>query len=130
MRHLLIEPQTDEPSPRQMHAQFLHQLTLAGDAVQIADQQNAQQQLGVNRRSASVAVTFFQLLAHEGKTDVLIDQPQQMRLWNLIVQSEVIEQRFGAVVLPIIISRPPTIRIKQSMCDCFLLTCFCRISSP
>jgi hypothetical protein len=29
-----------------------------------------------------------------------IDQPQQVRLWNLIVQAEVIEQSFGAVVLP------------------------------
>jgi len=43
MRDLLIEAQTREPAPRQMHAQFLHQLALAGDAVQIADQQDAQQ---------------------------------------------------------------------------------------
>ena len=94
MRDFLIETQAREPAPRQMHAQFLHQFAFAGDAVQIADQQNAQQQLGINRRSASVAVTFLQLLAHEGKTDVLIDEPQQMRLWNLIFQAEVIEQRF------------------------------------
>jgi hypothetical protein len=83
-----------------MHSQFLHQFAFAGDAVQISDQQNAQQQLGINRRSAGVAVTFFQLLAHEGKTDVLIDEPQQMVLGNLILQAEVVEQRFGAVVLP------------------------------
>jgi hypothetical protein len=31
---------------------------------------------------------------------VLFDQPQQMSLRNLIFQMEVIEQRFGAVVLP------------------------------
>ena len=41
MRDLLIETQTREPAPGQMHAQFLHQLALAGDAVQIANQQNA-----------------------------------------------------------------------------------------
>jgi hypothetical protein len=46
-------------------------------------------------------------------------------LRNLIFQAKVIEQRFGAVVLPIMISRPPKIRIKQSMGECFLLTCFC-----
>ena len=113
-----------------MHAQFLHQFPLAGDAVQIADQQNAQQQLGINRRSASVAVTFFQLLAHEGKTDVPIDKPQQVRLWNLIVQSEVIEQRFGAVVLPhhdqqSSDNENPT----EHGSDHFLLTCF-RQSHP
>jgi hypothetical protein len=27
------------------------------------------------------------------------------------------------------ISRPPTMGIQQSMGECFLLTCFCRISS-
>ena len=31
---------------------------------------------------------------------MLIDQPQQMSLRNLIFQAEVIEQRFRAVVLP------------------------------
>src|SRR4051812_49209789 len=33
MRDLLIEAQAGEPAPRQMHAQFLHQFTFAGDAV-------------------------------------------------------------------------------------------------
>jgi hypothetical protein len=37
--------------------QLFHQPGLAGDAVQITNEQNAQQQLGINRRSASVAVT-------------------------------------------------------------------------
>ena len=63
MRDLLIETQAGEPAPRQMHAQFLHQFALAGDAVQIADQQNAQQKLGINRRPTGLAVTVFQLLA-------------------------------------------------------------------
>ena len=42
----------------------------------------------------------LQLLPHKGKADVLFDQPQQMSLRNLIFQAEVIEQSFGAVVLP------------------------------
>ena len=42
MRNLLIEAQTGEPAPGQMHAQLLHQLALAGDAVQVANQQYAQ----------------------------------------------------------------------------------------
>ena len=46
MRDLLIEAQTGEPAPRQMHAQFLDQLALAGDAIQLTDQQDAQQKLG------------------------------------------------------------------------------------
>jgi hypothetical protein len=37
MWDLLIEAQTCEPAPRQMHAQLFHQFSLTGDAVQIAE---------------------------------------------------------------------------------------------
>ena len=84
MRDLLIEAQTGEPAPCQVHAQFLHQLPFASDAVEIADQQNAQQKFGINGRTACLAVTPFQLLPHKRKADVLFNEPQQMSLWNLI----------------------------------------------
>src|ERR1700736_2525347 len=100
MRGILIETQTREPAPRQMHAQFFHQLAFAGDAIQIADQQNAQQELRIDRGATSLAVAGSQSLAHKFKTDVLVDQPQQMVFGNLIFQAEVVEQRFSAVVLP------------------------------
>ena len=100
MRNLLIEAQTGEPAPRQMHAQLLHQLAFAGDAVQIANQQNAQQKFGIDRRPSGFAVAVFQLPPHKLEADVLVDQPQQVVLRDLIFQAEVIEQRFGAVVLP------------------------------
>jgi hypothetical protein len=94
MRDLLIEAEPGEPAPRQMHAQFLHQPALAGDAVQITDQQNAQQQLRINRRPTRLTVAVFQLLPDELEADVLVDQPQQMMFGNLIFQTEVVEQRF------------------------------------
>ena len=100
MRNLLIESQPGEPAPRQMHAQLFHQLALAGDAVQIADQQNAQQQFGVDRGPPGLAVAVLQPLAHKLEADVLVDQPQQMVFRNVVFQTEVIEQRFRAVVLP------------------------------
>ena len=84
MRDLLIEPQTGEPSPRQVHAQFFYQFALTGDAVQIADQQNAQQQLRINRRPTRLTVAVLQLLPDELEADVLVDQPQQMGFRNLI----------------------------------------------
>jgi len=31
---------------------------------------------------------------------MLFNEPQQMSLWNLIFQAEVVKQSFGAVVLP------------------------------
>jgi hypothetical protein len=37
---------------------------------------------------------------HELEADVLVDEPQQMSLWNLIFQPEVVKQSFGTVVLP------------------------------
>jgi len=94
MRNLLIEPQAGEPAPRQMHAQLFHELPLAGDAVQIANQQNAQQQLGIDRRPSGFAVAVFQLLPHKLEADVLVDQPQQMVFRDLVFQAEVVGQRF------------------------------------
>jgi hypothetical protein len=41
MRDLLIEADSCEPAPRQMHAQFLHQFAFAADAIQVAVQQRA-----------------------------------------------------------------------------------------
>jgi hypothetical protein len=94
MRNLLIESQPGEPAPRQMHAQFFHQFAFAGDAVEVADQQNAQQEFRINRRTTRLAVAVFQLLPHKLEADVPVDQPQQMVLGNLIFQPEVVEQRF------------------------------------
>jgi hypothetical protein len=59
-----------------MHAQFLHQLPLTGNAIQVADQQNAQQKFGIDGRAAHLAVTRLQLLPHKLKADVLVDEPQ------------------------------------------------------
>jgi hypothetical protein len=60
----------------------------------IISQQNAQQQLGINRGTTRLAIAVFKLLSHKLKADVLVDQPQQMVFRNLIFQTEVIEQRF------------------------------------
>src|ERR1700740_3801852 len=100
MGYLLIKAQTGEPAPRQMHAQFFYQLALAGDAIQIPDQQNAQQQLRIDRGPTRLIVAVFQTLPHELETDVLVDQSQQMGLRNLVFQAERVEQSSLAVVLP------------------------------
>src|SRR5438046_8788738 len=67
--------------------------------VQIPDQQNAQQELGINRGSPVLTVTILELFPHELKTDVLVDQPQQMVFGNLIFQAEVVEQRLTPAVV-------------------------------
>src|ERR1700684_677834 len=99
LRNLLIKSEASKPAPRQMHAQFFDSLALARDAVEIANQQDAQQKFGIDGWPPRSAVTPFQLFAYEIKADVLFNEPQQMCLWNLIFQAEVIEQRFGTGVL-------------------------------
>jgi hypothetical protein len=71
-----------------MHAQLFHQLALARDAVQITNQQNAQQQLGINRRSVRLTVAVLQSLAHKPEVDVLLNLAQQMVLGYLIFQAK------------------------------------------
>jgi hypothetical protein len=57
-----------------MHAQFFDQFALAGDAVQIADQQNTEQQFGADGRPSSIAVTLLGPLANKPVVDVLVDR--------------------------------------------------------
>ena len=78
-----------------MHAQLFHQLAFAGDAVQIANQQDAQQKLEIDRRPTCLAVAILQLVAHEGEADVLFDEPQQVGFRNVIFQAEVVELLFS-----------------------------------
>src|ERR1700679_3988898 len=99
MRNFLIEAETSKPAPRKVHAQLLHKLALTADSVQIANQQNAQQELRIDGWTTSFAVAVLQPLAHKTEVDMLINQTQQMIFRNLIFQSEVIKQRFRARVL-------------------------------
>ena len=60
VRNLLIEAQTGEPAPRQVHAQFLHQLPLAGDAVQIEKgMRPTMARLTLARKLAAISLTMW-----------------------------------------------------------------------
>src|SRR5215469_14329560 len=113
--NLLIETQPCEPAPRKMHAQFLHQLALAGDAVQIADQQDAQQEFRINRGSTGLTVALLQVLPHKLEANVPVDQPQQIIFRNLIVQTEIIEQGFRTSVVPHHDQQASEMEIQQNM---------------
>ena len=47
--------------------------------------------LGIDRGSSGFAVAVFQMLLHKLKTDVFVDQPQQMVFRNLIFHTELVE---------------------------------------
>ncbi len=51
MRNSLIEAKPGKPAPSQMHTRLLDQLAFTRDAVQVADQQDAQEEFRIDRRS-------------------------------------------------------------------------------
>jgi len=73
MRNILIETETCEPAPGEMHAQLLDKLALAADPVQIANQQNAQQELRIDGWATSFAIAVLQSIAHKTEVDMLIN---------------------------------------------------------
>src|SRR5215469_7293189 len=99
MRNFLIEPQAGEPAPRQVHAQLFHQLALTGDSVQVADQQDAQQQFGIDGWPPAVAIAILQFRSYKIEADVAVNQAQKMVLRNLIFDPEIVEQRLRAGVM-------------------------------
>jgi hypothetical protein len=99
MGNLLIEAESGKPAPGQMHLQFLDQLALAGDAIEIADQQDAQQEFRIDRGSARIAVGVLQLLSNEIEADVPVNETEQVVFRNLIFDAKVVEQRLETGVL-------------------------------
>ncbi len=75
MRNLLIEAQAGESAIREMHPDVLDQTAFTGNSVQVANQENAEQDFGINRRTTRVAVARLQGLAHEREIDVSVHEP-------------------------------------------------------
>jgi len=66
---------------------------LAGDTIEITDQQDSQQDFRIDRRPASITVEIFQLFADKVKTDVSVDEAQQVVFRNEILNAKVVEER-------------------------------------
>ena len=99
VRNLLIEAQPGKPAISQVHPNLLDQAALTGNAVQVSDQQNAQEHFGIDRRPTRVAVARLQGLAYKREIDVPIDKSQQVIFGNVIFEPEVVEQRLRTSVL-------------------------------
>jgi len=99
MGNLLIEAESGKPAPSQMHLELLDQFALTSHAIQIADQQDAQQEFRIDRWSARIAIGVFQLLTNEIEADVSVDETERVVFRDLIFNTKVIEQRFGTGVL-------------------------------
>src|ERR1017187_4866628 len=108
----LLEQGTQTPSP-------------APDLIPAQTENQPRTHIGIGTANGGTS----QLLPHKAKADVLFNESQQMSLWNLIFQAEVVEQRFGAVVLPHHDQQASDDQNQTEHGGCFLLTCFCSISS-
>ena len=76
MGNLLIETEPGKPAPGQVHLQLLDQFALTGNAIQIADQQDAQEEFRIDRGSTRIAVGVSQLLTNEIEADVPVDETE------------------------------------------------------
>src|SRR5260370_25509776 len=93
VRHFLIKLKPSEPSIREVHPHLFHQAPLAGDAVQVSDQQNSEEQLRIDRRPAGVAIKLADLIPHKTEIDMRIDEPEQVTCRDVLLQTEVVKQR-------------------------------------
>ena len=61
--------------------------------------QDAQQNFWIDRRSPRVTVARLQGLTYKSEVNVPVDKPQQMIFGNMIVQVEVVKERFRTSLL-------------------------------
>ena len=75
IRHLIFQAQPAEPAIRQVEMDFLAQPPLGPDAEAISNDQHANQQLGINRGSAGMAVERGEVLVQLTQVKKLIYSP-------------------------------------------------------
>src|SRR5215813_1953050 len=66
-----------------------------------------QEHFRINRGAPGRTIRALQPIPHKAEIDVAIDQPEQMRLGNLILQAEGVEEAFLSGLLPHHRERPP-----------------------
>ena len=73
IRHAIRQIEATEPAIRQIEMHFFAQPPLRPNAQAIPDQQHADQQFGINRRTASVAIKLCKVRADTGQIDKAIN---------------------------------------------------------
>src|SRR5262249_12113250 len=112
IRHLVIEIEPAEPPICEMQREFLAQLPLEANAVAITYKQHPDHKLGVNRRSADLAVERLQLLAQVSRRPRYdrVDPAQQMARRNALFEIKQIEQLALLAGLPAHHGPSPSLR--------------------
>ena len=94
VRHLVIEVQAAEPAERQPIGDLLAQPPLRANAVAVADEEHADEQLGVDGRPAGVTIMVGELVAQIRKSGrgEHIDPTQQMIGGDTVVEMKLVEE--------------------------------------
>jgi hypothetical protein len=78
IRHLARQAEPTEPSIAQVQMDLLAQPAFRANAVAIADDEHADQQLRVDRRPSGCAVERCQVWPNLAELDEAVDRPQHM----------------------------------------------------
>ncbi len=85
--------ETAEPPVSQVQMHLFTKPPLGPNAEAIAYQKHTDQQLGIDRGAARVAVEIRQVLADAAQISEPINRSQQVVLWDVLFQRKLIEQR-------------------------------------
>jgi len=92
--NVAVETQSAKPAIGEIEVDLVAQLPLRADAKTIADDQHPDRQLGVDRRSAHLAVKGPQMLADRGQIDEPVDRAEQVIRRHVPLEAELVKQRF------------------------------------
>jgi hypothetical protein len=92
IRNTVRQIKTAEPAISEVQMDLLTKSPLRPDAKAIPHQQHPDQQFWVNRRATSMAVEIRYMRTDAAQIDKPNNRPQQMILWNMIFQRELIKQ--------------------------------------
>ena len=93
VRNLAVQPQAAEPAVGEVEVDLLAEPALGADAEAIADQQHADQQLGIDRGTSDRAVEGSKMRPHALQIDEAVDRPKQMILGHVPLERELVEER-------------------------------------
>src|ERR1035437_8423877 len=91
--NLVIQAQACKPAIGQVQTNFFHQFPVTADAVEIPQNEPADENFRIDRRTDSSFIEGSQSLAHKSKIHVTVYQPQQVMFRNLVFQAKVVKQR-------------------------------------
>jgi hypothetical protein len=109
IRHLVVKIEATKPAVRKVKLNFLAQPPLGADAVTIADDQNPDHQLGINRGPANAAIKRRQLIAKlkQYPAHHRIDPAQKMARGNAPFEVEQVNQLALIAALSTHHGKPP-----------------------